>query len=160
MKLNQRAAMVIRSLMRDLSVSEHIVVPHDKAIPSFRATKVVEELETAPETVDRYKLVGYLTYDEKGQDEEFMKSSLGDADFAAGCTQKAVYAKTEGPHVGDGSGDAALAIGEHAHNYGFAAALAYAKANGWTPTDKEALIQATWQAWSDYDPPEHIKGLS
>lgn len=34
---------------------------------------------------------GYLTYDESGQDEEFMRLPLTEADFAAGCSQKRVY---------------------------------------------------------------------
>ena len=41
--------------------------------------------------VQNLKLAGYLTYDEKGGDEEFMRSSLTEADFEAGCTQKPVY---------------------------------------------------------------------
>lgn len=51
MNLNQRTAMVIRSLMRDLAVSEHIVMPQGG--PNIRATKVVEELDAmgSPEVV-------------------------------------------------------------------------------------------------------------
>lgn len=41
--LNQRAAMVIRSLMRDLHVSDHIVFPEGEN--AISANKVLAELE-------------------------------------------------------------------------------------------------------------------
>lgn len=57
-----------------------------------------------------------------------------------------------GPKVGDGTGDAALAIGEHAFRAGFEAAeRAWRNAND---------AHAQNQAWDAYDPPEDIKALS
>lgn len=57
-----------------------------------------------------------------------------------------------GPRVGDGSGDAALAIGEHAFKAG------YQKAND--EIGSYAVPEQMEAAWSEYDPPEHIKALA
>lgn len=54
------------------------------------------------------------------------------------------------PRVGDGSGDAAIAIGEHAFRSGFGAGMAYTQDDGLNCS----------LAWDAYDPPEHIKELS
>lgn len=59
------------------------------------------------------------------------------------------------PTVGDGSGDAALAIAEHAHGDGFDAGVAWAQSAGVTEQ-----WEAKSAAWGEYDPPEHIKALS
>lgn len=61
----------------------------------------------------------------------------------------------EGPHVGDGTPDAALAIGEHAFGAGWdACCVAY----GLKPGRESG--QTKYEAWSDYDPPEDIKALA
>jgi hypothetical protein len=62
----------------------------------------------------------------------------------------------EGPHVGDGTGDAAIAIGEHAFRAGFSAATKF----DWNfaAEGKEAELEN--KAWDAYDPPEYIKALS
>jgi hypothetical protein len=58
------------------------------------------------------------------------------------------------PRLGDGTSDAALAIGEHAFRAGFEAGADWGhKRVGHRPS-------ALAVAWSDYDPPEDIKALS
>lgn len=57
---------------------------------------------------------------------------------------------SENPHVGDGSGDAAIAIGEHAFIAGW-------HAHAQAMHGKEGTVH---DAWSAYDPPEDIKALS
>lgn len=66
-----------------------------------------------------------------------------------------------GPKVGDGTGDAALAIAEHAFRAGFKAAADYATAKAYLEEQlaEPAERELEW-AWSMYDPPEHIKALS
>jgi hypothetical protein len=62
------------------------------------------------------------------------------------------------PKVGDGTPDAALAIGEDAFRAGFAAAWQL-----WSkvyPAQPQGEAAAASRAWSEYDPPEHIKALS
>lgn len=50
--------------------------------------------------------------------------------------------------------DLAVAIGEHAFRAGYEAALAHAQVNPET-------LHGTWyEAWSEYDPPEELKGRS
>lgn len=60
----------------------------------------------------------------------------------------------DSPKVGDGSGDAAVAIGEHAFKAGYVAGSTPYRGKG---ADLEG--EAT-KAWDAYDPPEHIKDLS
>ena len=99
MDLNKRSALLIRSLMRHLGVTDHIVFPQEGGAVS--SEKVLEQLD--------------------------------------------------GPHVGDGTPDAALAISEHAVRYGYA--------RGWQDAMRgEGSAQD--RAWDEYDPPEHIKDLS
>lgn len=62
------------------------------------------------------------------------------------------------PRVGDGSGDAAIAIGEHAFRAGYKRAADRARA--FYPTRIESDEAHMEQAWSEYDPPEDIKALS
>lgn len=62
----------------------------------------------------------------------------------------------EAPQVGDGTPDAALAIGEHAFRAGFKAATRY----DWNVSADGHELELEEQAWSEYDPPEHIKALS
>lgn len=100
MNLHQRAALIIRSLTRQLRVSNHIVVVEGG--PNVSTNGVLAELE----------------------------------------------AETK---VGDGAGDAALAIGEHAFLAGYDRGYS-AGQNGADSKPHEA--------WSDYDPPEDIKALS
>lgn len=52
-------------------------------------------------------------------------------------------------------GEAALAIGEHAFLEGWIAALKFAEVDSGI-----ASAMAHDRAWSEYDPPEHIKALS
>lgn len=106
MNLNEQAALVIRSLMRDLRVSDHIVTP--RGGKSVSSASVLEQLEA--------------------------------------------------PHVGDGTSDAALAIGEHAFRTGYKSAADRARA--FHPTRIEDDAAHMEQAWSDYDPPEDIKALA
>lgn len=61
------------------------------------------------------------------------------------------------PRVGDGSGDAAIAIGEHAFKAGWDAGNSYAMC---VARDAEDDLSVRETAWSEYDPPEHIKALS
>lgn len=104
--LNEQAAKVIKSLMRELRVSDHLVMPNGAI--AINANTVVERLE--------------------------------------------------GAHIGDGTADAALAIGEDAFRAGYEAAAKRALAFYPTKlTDWQAHLE---QAWSDYDPPEHIKDLA
>jgi len=63
--------------------------------------------------------------------------------------------RNEGPKVGDGSGDAALAIGEHAFRAGYEACLNDACPGG--PINYTGTVD---EAWDAYDPPEDIKALS
>lgn len=65
----------------------------------------------------------------------------------------------ESPHVGDGSGDAAIAIGEHAFRAGWDACVqaVHRQMNVSYPDNVAAKREA---AWSSYDPPEDIKALS
>lgn len=62
------------------------------------------------------------------------------------------------PTVGDGSGDAAVAIAEHAFKAGYQSAADRARA--FHPTRIEDDTAHKERAWSEYDPPEHIKALS
>lgn len=65
--------------------------------------------------------------------------------------------KQEGPKVGDGTGDAAIAIGEHAFRAGYQAAVNEKVEGGyWAPRHMDFENKA----WDAYDPPEHIKELS
>ena len=72
---------------------------------------------------------------------------------AADKAKKEPIGATERPRLGDGSGDAALAIGEHAFYAGFEA--------GYMPLNRdEAFFAKREQAWSNYEPSEDIKELS
>lgn len=64
----------------------------------------------------------------------------------------------EGSKLGDGSGDAAIVIGEHAFRAGYNVGYDDGYGNGGAPR----LHAATGadRGWSDYEPPEHIKALS
>jgi hypothetical protein len=62
--------------------------------------------------------------------------------------------KQEGPKVGDGTGDAAVAIGEHAFRAGWDACD---EASGVQSERRSTTVE---RAWGEYDPPEHIKALS
>ena len=66
------------------------------------------------------------------------------------------------PCIGDGSGEAALAIGEAAFRAGFVAALEFARDEGWTRggTPEGKAEQAAANAWDEYEPSEDIKALS
>ncbi len=108
MNLNQKAARVIRSLMRESHITEHLVFPHDA--PSISAEHIIELLEA--------------------------------------------------PKVGDGTIDAALAIGEHAFRAGFVCALEAAKNEGWAGAPTSILAVEVDKGWSSYDPPEDIKALA
>jgi hypothetical protein len=104
--LRQQAARMIRSLMRDMRISDYLVM--------------VPEGETS--------------------------------------SAKALCEQLEGLHVGDGSGDAALAIAEHAFKAGYD--LAAQRAVDYAPTVVRDWTAHREAAWSDYDPPEDIKALS
>ena len=56
------------------------------------------------------------------------------------------------PKVGDGTPDAALAIGEHAFRAGYN--------KGWDDHRNSPDWRAPDSAWDAYDPPEHIKDLT
>jgi hypothetical protein len=60
------------------------------------------------------------------------------------------------PKVGDGTPDAALAIGEHAFRAGWDDGFLAGNFEG-TPG---VASQTKDEAWGNYDPPEHIKELS
>ena len=93
----------------------------------------------------------YVVIDEEGFKVARFRFQADAKEFA-----KAVgYVLSSGPHVGDGSGDAALAIGEHAFLAGWDAAMAHAN----YPTNAESIVPKM-DAWSEYDPPEEIKALS
>lgn len=64
--------------------------------------------------------------------------------------------------VTDNDSDLAIAIGEHAFNAGFQAALRAAIAEGfhYTPMPGDRLVVAQHAAWSDYAPPEELCGRS
>lgn len=62
------------------------------------------------------------------------------------------------PKVGDGTPDAALAIGEDAFKAGYNAAAA--RASLFYPTRITEWDVHREEAWSRYDPPEDIKALS
>lgn len=64
-----------------------------------------------------------------------------------------------GPKVGDGTPDAALAIAEHAFRAGFVAGEAWLYPPGDNRTHEETRAAMEDIAWSEYDPPEHIKAL-
>lgn len=63
----------------------------------------------------------------------------------------------EGPKVGDGTGDAAIAIGEHAFRAGFAKGHQFGLGTD-LPCNEHS--SGADRAWNDYDPPEYIKDLS
>lgn len=77
---------------------------------------------------------------------------------------KRTYAKfkeilaMDGPNVGDGTGDAALAIGEHAFRAGWDAAVEAGPE--WDDLFHGVSDTAKEKAWDAYDPPEDIKALS
>lgn len=105
MNLNEKAALVIRSLMRQMGLSDHIVF---YAQGNVIAESVLEELDA--------------------------------------------------PKVGDGTPDAALAIGEHAFRAGYdAAARVFANA---APIGHQNWEAGKDYSWGQYDPPEDIKALS
>ena len=72
-----------------------------------------------------------------------------------GAFEKRLDAAISEPHVGDGTGDAALAIAEHAFKAGFDQALEYLDL---FPSKTVAGMSDV--GWSEYDPPEEIKALS
>jgi len=187
----QRAALMIRSLMREarLSGCEHIVMP--KGGKAIGSTKLLEELERPDEEHPHF--AGWLQ-SHKDHEPEFTPSehlSLTPGDREAGWTQVPLY-RQPGPtqdaymaacralhwhtaqlrahgiepdaitpdaphhppedHVFDSvrnraGGEQAIAIAEHAFRAGFEAG------NG---VDRGCNYQL-W--WSDYDPPEELKGL-
>jgi hypothetical protein len=77
-------------------------------------------------------------------------------DFLAACRANGRLAGELPPRVGDGSGDAALAIGEHAFIAGYEAAINIVQAGASAVVNQRRMHQA----WLDYDPPEDIKALS
>ena len=62
--------------------------------------------------------------------------------------------RDDAPKLGDGTPDAALAIGEHAFRAGFARGFYYADQ---TSRSEAGAVE---DAWDEYDPPEYIKALS
>lgn len=93
-------------------------------------------------------------------EEERQKKLKPGAPASTYCAQRIAMLRdtideNSGPRVGDGTGDAALAIGEHAFGAGWDACC---KSYGLMPGRESG--QTKYDAWSDYDPPEDIKALS
>lgn len=80
----------------------------------------------------------------------------------AECRKEQIGA-TEGPRLGDGSGDAALAIGEHAFYAGYEAGVldVFNASPNPIPLEKNETFYGKREiAWSNYEPSEDIKELS
>ncbi len=60
--------------------------------------------------------------------------------------------------VEDNSSDIAIAIGEDAFIAGWNAAIDFAYSEGFAGAPSGMAESAKWDAWSAYDPPEHLKG--
>lgn len=59
-------------------------------------------------------------------------------------------------------GDAALAIGEHAFRAGVDSGIEFCVSEGWCSDEgaRALLPDFKQEAWTDYEPPEHIKDLA
>ena len=165
MNIQERSALMIRSLLRQAHLSDHIVWPVAEA-PAIKSSNLLDELDKLA-TVQPVALL-HKNQDHRQEIVPFNHGagSLTAGDRANGWTEVPLYAhppeavEHEGPKVGDGTGDAAIAIGEHAFRAGYEACrndVAHSKQVVSYPGEYDKHLEAAWGA---YDPPEHIKDLS
>ena len=90
-----------------------------------------------------------------------LKSRIRELEAALAEARKEPIGATERPRLGDGSGDAAIAIGEHAFYAGYEAGVFDLPNYTFSPLTKNEEFYARREiAWSNYEPSEDIKELS
>ena len=90
MKLHEKAAMMIRTLMRDLHVQDHIVFPRDSNEAAFSSSTILAALDEDPmKTMLRTMLQGWCdhekTVEARGQETQ-APTQLEEIYEQAGCT--------------------------------------------------------------------------
>jgi len=135
-------------------VKEYLVHP---SFQEERNMSKISGLEAAVQRIDQLVDPWLKRYHGGEKDDKRLNGLIDGAGLAKKALEALLEEERDKPHVGDGTPDAALAIGEEALRFGFN--FAFDKFAPMSTTGSEQM-ESENAAWDAYEPSEAIKDLS